>query len=297
MEIIHPSFQILAMTGHPELPYQYQPDPELLIEACGRTCYKSEDKITAGSAKVFVESAKKRKHLTVLEHSWEVRYYYELLLLEFGNWNKYLYISKIKTEKNSMLLSGNKRAFEEAEQEQKKLALSKNYYTLLKEYDISQLAIENNEPFLMSATVRFINDRGVSHEQVRHRPLVVSQESTRYVNYGKKGMQVILPLWIDELSREYQVWKDAMQLAEVRYLELLDMGWSPQRARSVLPNSLKTELCITAPLSEWQHIFRQRALSMMGKAHEQMEEVIVPCWKEFEKLEPCFFSEEILRLL
>src|SRR3990167_344599 len=94
MEIIKPSTTILAMTGHKELSYSYEEKPEFLIEVCGRTCYKSEDKITEDSAGKFVEMIKKRKHGTVLEHSWEVREYSKDIG-KMGNWCKYLWFSKI----------------------------------------------------------------------------------------------------------------------------------------------------------------------------------------------------------
>jgi hypothetical protein len=296
MEIIRPSFQILAMTGHPELPYQYQPNPELLIEAAGRTCYKSEDKITEGSAKDFVAMAQEKKHLTVLEHSWEVRRYPTGLMtpLQYsGNWSKYLHISEFTDSGKELTIAGSTRAFNEAKTNKKEL--EEYAYFDLQEKEIRLYSQEFNEPFLMAATVRFICDRGASHEIVRHRPPGISQESTRYVNYSKKGMQFIQPCWWDE-SSEYakNLWIFQMQDSERRYNELIKEGWIPQRARAVLPNSLKTELVLTAPLSEWQHIFRQRALSLMGKAHEQMEEVMIPTWETFKKLEPQFFGEEVL---
>jgi thymidylate synthase (FAD) len=296
MEIISPSFQILAMTGHPELPYQYQPSPELLIEAAGRTCYKSEDKITEGSAKKFVVMAQEKKHLTVLEHSWEVREFKNGMntpLRYSGNWNKYLHISDYTEDGKKLIISGNSRAFEEASKI--KGELKSQEYHLLDDNEIGSTADVMGESFLMAATVRFICDRGVSHEIVRHRPPGISQESTRYVNYFKKGMQFIQPCWWEDSSEHAKnIWKFQMEDSERRYNDLIKERWIPQRARAVLPNSLKTELVLTAPLSEWQHIFRQRALSLMGKAHEQMEEVMIPAWREFESLEPQFFSEEVL---
>lgn len=295
MEIIRPSFTILAMTGHLALPYQYQPNPDLLLEACGRTCYKSEDKITEGSAVEFVKGVRGKHHNTVLEHSWKGRCY-DVSVEKFGigNWSKYLYISEYYHGIGSgVVIAGSIRAFEEAQRLNK--ALKEYEYRNLSEDELSFMASENEEPFLMRATVRLINDRGVSHEEVRHRPPAISQESTRYVNYNKRGMQTILPVWSpDEIvdPEGHAEWVEAMNDSERHYNNLIHKGWIPQRARSVLPNSLKTELCVSATLQEWQHIFMQRALSLTGKAHEQMEEIMIPLHNEFIKLEPSFFNAE-----
>jgi len=299
MEIIKPSTTILAMTGHKELPYSYEEKPELLIEVCGRTCYKSEDKITDGSAGKFVEMIKKRKHGTVLEHSWEVREYSKDIG-KMGNWCKYLWFSR----KWEGLIGGNFRAWIEAEEANALLRLD---YTTLSEEDVRFDAIEDNEPYLMAATVRVVCDRGVSHEAVRHRPPGISQESTRYVNYSNKGMQFIAPVWIsirpmvipagtwtglENIDNDAEVvWARQCVRSEESYNDLISLGWTPEKARSVLTNSLKTEFCITSTLYNWQHIFRMRAGGLAGKPHPQMVEIMEPLLEEFKKLEPTFFSE------
>ena len=110
MEIIQSSASILAITGHRELPYHYSPNADILIEAAGRTCYKSNEKITKTSAAAFREQRYREKHLTVLEHSWEVRHYFTLqhdAFLRAGNWSKYLYFS----QKNKNIIAGNLRAW------------------------------------------------------------------------------------------------------------------------------------------------------------------------------------------
>lgn len=126
-----------------------------------------------------------------------------------------------------------------------------------------------------SLTVLFVVDRGVSHEIVRHRLCAFSQESTRYCNYGKGDGQVTfvhLPFWA-EGDPEYMAWKHAMLRSERMYLDLLEMGAKPEQARSVLPNSLKTEVVVTANLREWRHILRLRTSKA---AHPQMRQVMVP---------------------
>jgi len=129
----------------------------------------------------------------------------------------------------------------------------------------------------VSISVRFICDRGVSHELVRHRLASFSQESTRYCNYskGKFGgeITVIRPsFWTDD-SKQFRAWRKACQFSEEQYIRLINAGSTPQEARSVLPNSLKTEIVVTANLREWRHIFKLRTAKA---AHPQMREVMIP---------------------
>lgn len=164
------------------------------LEECGRVCYKSEDKISEGSAEKFLAGILKRGHEAVLEHA--------------------------------------------------------------------------------SFTVKFICDRGVSHEIVRHRMASYCQESTRYCNYGKgrfgEEITVIAPCFWAVDSDEMCQWRSAMQLAEAHYFRLLQLGASPQEARSVLPNSLKTEVVMTANIRQWRHFLHLRC---SPAAHPQMREV------------------------
>lgn len=202
MKVISPSFEILAME-----------DAETIlkrIEAAGRTCYKSEDKITPVSAEAFVRRIIKSGHHSVLEH--------------------------------------------------------------------------------VSATVRLTCDRGVSHEIVRHRLASYSQESTRYCNYGRDdGLVFIKPCFLkaSDVNR-YSLWESAMQAAEHAYNSLLLCGATPQEARSVLPNSLKTEVVITANMREWRHIFKLRCDKT---AHPQMRELMVPLLCEMNERCPVLFED------
>ena len=127
-------------------------------------------------------------------------------------------------------------------------------------------------------TVLFVCDRGVSHEFVRHRVCNFAQESTRYCNYSKdkfgNEITVIKPCFWTENTAKYTAWEDAMKLAERYYFDLLDYGATPQEARSVLPNSLKTELIITANEVEWQHIIDLRFSGVTGAPHPQMKEAM-----------------------
>lgn len=164
------------------------------LETCGRVCYKSENKITEGSAESFIRGIIKRGHEAVLEHC--------------------------------------------------------------------------------SFTVKFIVDRGVSHELVRHRLASFCQESTRYCNYSNdkfdSEITVIQPCFTDPGNTGFDIWKASCEDAERCYFELLNYGWSPQEARSVLPNSLKTEVVMTANIREWRHFMKLRC---SPAAHPQMREV------------------------
>lgn len=185
------------------------------IEMAARTCYKSEDMTTDGSAEKLIRGCIKSGHESILEHA--------------------------------------------------------------------------------SVTVKFVCDRGVSHELVRHRLAAFSQESTRYCNYKseKFGSDItfIRPCFLDEDSEGYHIWCDQMLSAEEAYFNLLDFGCSPQEARSVLPNSLKTEVVMTADLREWRHFFEVRALGTTGRPHPQMLQLTIPLLDKFKKLIPVVFDD------
>ncbi len=157
-------------------------------------------------------------------------------------------------------------------------------------------------------SVRIICDRGVTHEIVRHRLASYSQESTRYCNYSG-GVAFIAPCWLEfpdelfneeissvqkaarsiELSSDARSWMAVMLFAEHSYKRMLkDYGWSAQWARSVLPNSLKTEIVMTCNLREWRHFFNLRTAKA---AHPQMREIAVPMLKEFKQLIPIIFDD------
>ena len=146
-----------------------------------------------------------------------------------------------------------------------------------------------------SVSVKMIVDRGVSHEIVRHRIASYAQESTRYCNYsqGKFGNEitVIKPLFFDEGTPEYIIWEESCMQAEKAYNELIEMGRSPQEARSVLPNSLKTEIVVTMNLREWIHFFNLRALGTTGAPHPQMKEIAMMVLEEFSNQLPEIFGD------
>jgi thymidylate synthase (FAD) len=154
-------------------------------------------------------------------------------------------------------------------------------------------------------TVKFVCDRGVSHEIVRHRLGSYAQESTRYCNYTKDKFEnqitFIIPCWLniqegehsyyeyeDRENKNLLIWLEAMYIAEDKYKVLIKNGWSPQQARSILPNSLKTEINVKFNLREWKHFFKLRCSSA---AHPQMRELTIPLLNEFKSLIPIIFDD------
>jgi len=167
---------------------------------------------------------------------------------------------------------------------------------------IEKLIKLNHEAMLEfgpSIVVKFVCDRGVSHELVRHRLCDFAQESTRYCNYSKDKFEnqitFVIPNWMPDVNPgEYNnkptmlTWMIAMENAEKSYLQLLKEGWQPQQARTVLPNSLKTEIVVKANVREWRHIFKLRCSSA---AHPQMRELMIPLLKHFKMYAAPLFSD------
>lgn len=204
MKIIEPYFEFLDEIDGKKILQK--------IEKMGRVCYKSEDKITDDSAKIFIASILKNGHESVIEHE--------------------------------------------------------------------------------KISVRIVCDRGVSHEIVRHRIASYSQESTRYCNYCNekfgKELTLIKPVFWEFGSEEYNQWYMAMQGIEETYNRLIEMGAKPQEARTVLPNSLKTEIVVTMNLREWRHFFKLRTSI---KAHPQMREIACNMLKAFKERLPIIFDD------
>lgn len=150
-----------------------------------------------------------------------------------------------------------------------------------------------------SLSVRFITNRGVTHELVRHRVASFAQESTRYVKYGE-DMEFIVPVWVPERDKEVLIeggdtflsyltsaFVRAMYNANLSYVELMNAGWKAQEAREVLPNALKTEIVLTANLREWKHIFELRCSKA---AHPQIRALMLPLLKYMSEILPEIFE-------
>ena len=326
MKIIKPSVEVMH-TG-------YEKDlmtPEQLIEKVGRTCYKSEDKITADSAVKFVGNLIKRGHEAMIEH-WgpifrtDADTYEEFesnwtMLLQNGNLEMedrlrpYLRFTDWNNDGDMRcIISGNMRAwrdyakacmeafgflpaylykvitgfptfFPEYQDQEWDDSI---YDMMLTQISVNDLVGELEHGVHHDVTVKFICDRGVSHEIVRHRTASFGQESTRYCNYSGekygKEIAVIEPEFLrktDNIDLVYlrMAWEKACEVCELRYFDLLDIGATPQEARSVLPNSLKTEVVVTMNLYNWKHFFDLRCAP---DAHPDIQVVAKMAKEKFE---------------
>lgn len=144
-------------------------------------------------------------------------------------------------------------------------------------------------------SVKFVCDRGVTHEIVRHRLASYSQESTRYCNYSneKFGSELtfIRPAFWKNDEKKMKIWENSMKEIEDTYNKLIEMGAQPQEARSILPNSLKTEIIVTMNMREWRHFFKLRT---SVQAHPQMRQIAIPLLEEFKKEIPVIFEDIIV---
>ena len=310
MKVVAPSYEILDNLDRESLAVR--------IEVCGRICYKSEDKITPESAVPFLRGIIKHGHNSVTEMgALTLRVVYGDAAQADGLYRalpKYLVIDE--TEPRTLLISGSVRAFRELYMFHGKVELVRAITGFLADRHplffedlvreplapvvgtaVAKVALAEVEklpaPLLARhrhLAVKFIVNRAITHEIVRHRPCSYLQESQRYCRYDgdKFGNQVtfIKPLFFDEGSEEYRLWEKAMEETEQLYLKLLETS-SPQAARTVLPNSCKTELITYANLIEWLHIFRLRT----SKAAEPtMREVMIPLLKRFQERFPVVFA-------
>lgn len=289
MKLIKPSFEIWEQPTGLEGVYKQ-------IERVGRVCYKSEDKITEGSAKPFVDRMIKSGHGAMLEHG--------TVYLQFF-WAGAVCQQCNQTAPNKLLdrYAGNKYSI--VHYHGNDVYVTTNLRVLVENNWLDDLKYicEPTEYHERRVTVHFVCDRGVSHEFVRHRVMSFAQESTRYCNYSKgkfgNGLTFIQPSWIilDKeiapinelclLSGQYDRENPNLRYlaslvdANYAYLLLLNEGWKPQEARAVLPNSLKTELVVTGFTSDWNHFFDLRARGTTGAPHPQAKELAEPLMKEF----------------
>ena len=289
MKLIKPSFEIIEQQPGVEGIYKQ-------IEQAGRTCYKSEDKITEDSAKGFVDRMVKSGHGAMLEHG---TVYLQIKSRDAENYH--LFYHKYSSNPYSYVNVGRGCIWNT-------LFITTNYRVLVENdwLDDLKYLCEPIESHAKRITVRFICDRGVSHEFVRHRVFSFAQESTRYCNYSKdkfnNEVAFILPCWVTDIHSENSYDMELLNnypLAETEnmspesiefirslvysessYFTLLEAGWKPQQARTVLPNALKTELVMTGFASDWKHFFELRD---DNSAHPQAQELAHPLHEEFVK--------------
>lgn len=285
MRLIKPSFEIIEQKPGIDGLLQH-------IERCGRTCYKSEDKITEESAPKFVDMLINRGHTAMVEHG-TVYLFCDRGILEIGDIGRCGSITELSRNKYST-----SKWMEDG------LYITTNYRVLLQNHwlDVLKYQCEPTEYHVKRVTVKFVCDRGVSHEFVRHRVFSFAQESTRYCNYSKdkfgKECTFIIPSWLDLPEGSYSKGKVYTDLAtpylikgtpeellllklvgdELDYFDLLDKGWIAQQARAVLPNSLKTELIMTGTIEQWEGFFKLRDAK---DAHPQARELAAPLHEEF----------------
>lgn len=271
MKLIESSVQIIE-----------EKDPYKMIELAGRTCYKSEDKITENSAKEFVDRMIKLGHGAMLEHG--------TIYLTIDGEDPNL--SKIQSNPHTKVNLVPYEVLTEGNYTISYKAYITTNLRVLVENNLKELLcyqVEPTEHHEKRITAKFICDRGVSHEFVRHRVFSFAQESTRYCDYSKdkfgNDITYIIPSWLDLPEGKYSNWDNdwcdvselkllypevdnlsdpancflqSIKNAEYYYFMLINRGWKPQQARQVLPNATKTELVMTGFESDWEHFLSLR---------------------------------------
>lgn len=309
MQIIDPSYEIQDDLDKASL--------VIRLEACGRICYKSEEKIDKDSALPFVKKIAEHGHNSVMEMAVVTLgvkctddQFDALLALE----PKYLFIDRLDSE---ILITASIRSFRELYQRAGETPLveamvgfmvASHSYLFEGVWDGGRGQAEGNEievrkldldevdqlpaEFLARhrfSGVKFFVNRAVTHEIVRHRPCSFLQESQRYCRYSQEKFDnqvtFIKPMFYEEGTEEFTLWKKAMEDTEQIYLKLLESS-TPQAARTVLPNSCKTEIIVYCNLAEWKHIFNLRTTPA---AEPSMREVMIPLAAEMKERYPAVF--------
>ena len=285
MKLIKPSFQIIEPTGYTI------DDIYKSIELAGRVSHKSEDKITETSAKDFVGRMLNMKHLATCEFGTVYLYAHSMYDLDIEKYRQNPY-SKAVWKNNGHYISTNYRVLVE-----------NNWLDDLKY--LCKLTEYHHKRY----TVKFICDRAIANEIVRHRKFSFLQESTRYCRYSSDKfngeLTFIIPCWFEEMNqgiikfeeglykdtycfqftegnkgKSCSIWYNAMREAEEHYIELINLGWKAEEARNILPLSLKTELYMCGFAEDWKKFFELRCAS---NAHPQAKELAIPLKEEFIK--------------
>lgn len=271
MRLIKPQFEIWEQ--EPGIDGIYK-----AIERAGRICYRSENKITEDSAKPFVDRMIKSGHGAMLEHG-------TVYLDAPNSAGDYNLVPFFASNPYSRVVI---RYLDDRVHNY----VTTNFRVIVENFaevyipDILQYLCKPTEYHVKRVTVKFVCDRGVSHEFVRHRVFSFAQESTRYCNYSKdkfgNELTFIEPCWDwGSVTRDgFVAFQTALVEAENMYLYLLQNGWKPQQARAILPNSLKTELIMTGTIKQWEGFFKLRDAK---DAHPQARELAQPLHEEFIK--------------
>lgn len=299
MKLIKPSFEIIEQPKGLDEVYKQ-------IELAGRTCYKSENKITETSCKEFVKRMIESHHNSMLEHGTiylmmpidiidccdDVRYgFYDIPIYNYERYMENPY-SKIRLNDTYCYITTNYRV------------LVENGWL-----DDLQYLCGPTKYHEKRITVKFITSNSIMRELTRHRTMSFAVESTRYCNYSKdkfdNEITFIEPYWYNsktlEKYDEYLSRKDWYKVeipnnisrvgnfecslieAEKAYLDLIECGAKPQEAREVLPLSTKSEIIVTGFTSSWEHLFRLRTsmIAETGKPHPDMSNLCDPLYEEF----------------
>lgn len=288
MKLIKPSFEIYEQGPGLEGIYE-------AIERAGRTCYKSK-RPEGRTAKDFVDRMIASQHYAMLEHGTVY------LKIRKGTYAYSHYVVVCEPDDDFMSSSRelSYRPYTKVNIQDDYIYVTTNYRVLVENgwLDDLKYLCEPTEYHEKRVTVRFTTDRGVSHEFVRHRVFSFAQESTRYCNYSKdkfgNELTFIIPSWMDSNEQSINTKqgfgvKPREELfaflgkSERHYFKLLELGWTPQQARQVLPNALKTELVMTGFISDWQHFFSLRTsiIAETGKPHPDASALADSLYKEF----------------
>ena len=289
MKLIKPEFQIIEPTGYTI------DDIYKSIELAGRVSHKSEDKITETSAKDFVGRMLNMKHLATCEFGTVYLYAHSMYDLD---------IEKYRQNPYSKAVWNNNGHY-----------ISTNYRTLVENNWLDDLKYicEPTEYHEKRYTVKYICDRAIANEIVRHRKFSFLQESTRYCLYSSNKfnneLTFIIPCWFEEMNqgiikfeeglykdtycfqftegnkgKSCSIWYNAMREAEEHYIELINLGWKAEEARNILPLSLKTELYMCGFAEDWKKFFELRSKKYgVGNPHPQADELATPLYEEFIK--------------
>ena len=293
MKLIKPSAQIIEPTGYAI------DDIYKSIELAGRVSHKSEDKITETSAKDFVGRMLNMKHLATCE---------------FGT----VYLKVTCTDLNYASLGifyGSNKYSKVTHYDNKTYYITTNYRVLVESNHLDDLKYlcEPTKYHHKRYTVKFILDRAIANEFVRHRKFSFLQESTRYCLYSSNKfnneLTFIMPCWFEEMNqgiikfeeglykdtycfqftegnkgKSCSIWYKAMREAEEHYIELINLGWKAEQARDILPLSLKTELYMCGYAEDWKKFFELRSKKYgVGNPHPQADELATPLYEEFIK--------------
>lgn len=278
MKLIKPSFEILEQGFGIDDIYKH-------IELCGRTCYKSTDKITKDSAKPFVNRMINSKHYAILEHGtvYLTMPMDSIIPIEANGWGKYI---KNPYSKGFKLYTINN---------QRRVAITTNLRVLIENgwLDDLKYLCEPTTFHEKRISVRFISNIHFYKDLTRHRKMSYAIESTRYCNYTKdkfgNELTFINPCWVNEeyipgeydRSKEFVMFTEMLENIESTYNFLVNNGWQAQQAATILPQATKAEIIVTGFVEDWKHIFDLRAIGTTGKPHPQMQELMIPLMKEF----------------